>query len=386
MRLAYCIPALYSPGGMERVLTLKANYLAALPGYEVHIIITDGKGREPYFPLDPSVNVHQLDINFEEMYRYPLWKRYWLYRKKQYRFKELLDKCLKAIKPDITISMLRREINFVNCLTDGSIKVGEIHFSRTSYRGAPSSHLPSWINNWLGRCWMNQLIRELRKLSAFVVLTEEDKAAWTELDNVRVILNPLSFIPSTKSVCESRQVIAAGRYVMQKGFDLLIEAWSKVVRVHPDWTLRIYGDGWLRPQFQQMVEKYGLSSHCILEHPVTDIEQKMLESSIFVFSSRYEGFGLALTEAMACGLPVVSYACPCGPKDIISHGEDGFLVEEQNVGELANRINFLIEHEDMRKLMGRKAAESSMRYSIDRIGLLWQELFETLKREKECIK
>ena len=89
---------------------------------------------------------------------------------------------------------------------------------------------------------------------------------------------------------------------------------------------------------------------------------------------------------MACGLPVVSYACPCGPKDIISHGEDGFLVEEQNVGELANRINFLIEHEDMRKLMGRKAAESSMRYSIDRIGLLWQELFETLKREKECIK
>ena len=71
MRLAYCIPALYFPGGMERVLTLKANYLAALPGYEVHIIITDGKGREPYFPLDPSVNVHQLDINFEEMYRYP---------------------------------------------------------------------------------------------------------------------------------------------------------------------------------------------------------------------------------------------------------------------------------------------------------------------------
>lgn len=386
MRIAYCIPALYASGGMERVLSLKANFFATLPGYEVHIIITDGKGQKPYFPLDSSIKVHQLEIDFELMYSYTLWKRYWLYRSKQSLFRKRLDKCLREIKPDITISMLRREINFLNRLTDGSLKVGEIHFSKTSYRGAPKSCLPMWMNNWLGRCWMKQLTRELSKLSAFVVLTEEDKIAWTELKNVHVIPNPVSFIPVAKSTCESKQVIAVGRYVMQKGFDLLIEAWDKVAKRHPDWVLRIYGDGWMRLQLEEMIAERGLSSQCLLEYSVTDIDRKMLESSIFVFSSRYEGFGLALVEAMACGLPVVSYACPCGPKDIITQGKDGFLVAKENVFELAERIEFLIENEDLRKKMGSEAAESACRYQIERIGTLWEDLFESLKKEEICAR
>lgn len=379
MRLAYCIPALYSPGGMERVLAIKANYLASLPGYEVHIIITDGKDKAPYFFLDSSIRIHQLNLDFEEMYRYPLWKKYWIYRNKQRQFKKRLNDCLKEIKPDITISMLRREINFLHRLTDGSIKVGELHFSKTSYRGAPRTVFPSWINNWIGRCWMKQLIDQLRYLSAFVVLTEEDKRAWTELANVRVIPNPLAFSPSVKSDCTSKQIIAVGRYVMQKGFDLLIKAWSKIAKEHPDWILRIYGDGWMRPELQQMIKDNNLGSQCILEYSVADIDRKMQESSIFVFSSRYEGFGLALIEAMACGLPVISYACPCGPKDIITDGEDGFLVKEEDVNELAMRIQFLIENDDIRKQMGEKAAQSSARYHIEQIGMLWKDLFETLK-------
>lgn len=378
MKLVYCIPTLYISGGMERVLTLKANYLATLPGYEVTIVITDGGDKKPYFPLNPSIKVKQLDINFEEMYRYPFWRRFWVYRKKQNLFKQRLEAFLNEYKPDITISMLRREINFLNSLTDGSIKVGELHICKLHYRKVPKNYLPRWIGKWVENYWSAQLVKELRKLSAFVVLTEEDKQMWTEVNNVCNIPNPVPFLPQIKSTCEAKQVIAGGRYFEEKGFDLLILAWEKVAKVHPDWVLRIYGDGMMRPLLQRMIDERSLTDQCVLELPVSDIEEKLRESSILVCSSRFEGWGMILVEAMACGLPVVSFACPCGPRNIISDGIEGFLAEKENIDDLAEKVCYLIEHEDERKRMGRQAAESARRYCIDIIGNQWRNLFESL--------
>lgn len=378
MRIAYCIPTLYISGGMERVLTLKANYLATLPDYEVAIIITDGKGKKPYFSLDSSIIVHQLDINFEEMYRYPFWRRFGLYRKKQHLYKQRLNDFLLKFKPDITVSMLRREINFLNDLTDGSVKVGELHICKSNYRKIPANYLPRWIGEWVEHYWIKELIMELRKLSAFVVLTEEDKKAWNELENVCVIPNPAPFLPLVKSTCETKQVIAVGRYFEEKGFDLLILAWEKVVRKHCDWVLKIYGDGWMRLQLQNMIEERRLTNNCVLEYPVMNIEEKMLESSILVCSSRFEGWGMSIVEAMACGLPIVSFACPCGPRNIITDSVDGFLVEEENIDELAERISNLIEQVNLRKQMGNLAANSALHYHIDNVGRQWTDLFEKL--------
>ena len=383
MKLVYCIPTLYISGGMERVLTLKANYLATLPGYEITIVITDGGDKKPYFPLNPSIKVKQLDINFEEMYRYPFWRRFGLYRKKQNLYKQRLEAFLKEYKPDITISMLRREINFLNSLTDGSIKVGELHICKLYYRKVPGNYLPRWIGKWVEDYWMAQLVREMRKLYAFVVLTEEDKQMWTEVKNVCNIPNPAPFLPQVKSTCEAKRVIAVGRYFEQKGFDLLIPAWEKVVKIHPDWVLSIYGDGAMRPLLQNMVDERRLTNQCVLEEPVSNIEEKMQESSILVCSSRFEGWGMILVEAMACGVPVVSFACPCGPRDIISDGVDGLLVEKENIDELAEKICFLIEHEDERKRMGQEAAKSVQRYRMDAVGNQWHNLFEKLMKEKE---
>ena len=128
IKIAYCIPSLYYPSGMERVLTLKANYFAEHFGYEIHIILTDGKNKKPYYELHPSITLHQLDINYDEMYGRTLPKRILGYWKKQRLFKKRLNECLCNIRPDITISLLRRDINFINKVKDGSIKIGEIHF------------------------------------------------------------------------------------------------------------------------------------------------------------------------------------------------------------------------------------------------------------------
>lgn len=139
----------------------------------------------------------------------------------------------------------------------------------------------------------------------------------------------------------------------------------------------------MRPLLQNMVDERRLTNQCVLEEPVSNIEEKMQESSILVCSSRFEGWGMILVEAMACGVPVVSFACPCGPRDIISDGVDGLLVEKENIDELAEKICYLIEHEDERKRMGQEAAKSVQRYRMDAVGNQWHNLFEKLMKEKE---
>lgn len=161
----------------------------------------------------------------------------------------------------------------------------------------------------------------------------------------------------------------------QKGFDRLVSAWRIVSRKHPDWTLSIYGDG-MREQLQRQVDEEGVASSCLLKHTVQNIVDKYCESSIFVLSSRYEGFGMVIIEAMACGVPPVSFTCPCGPRDIIADGRDGLLVENGDIEGLAEKICYLIEHEDLRRKMGRQARMDVERFRIEHIAEQWKELFE----------
>jgi hypothetical protein len=134
IKIAYCLPSLYISGGMERVLSIKANYFADILGYEIYIILTDSKDKQPYYPLSSKIHVINLNINFNELWNKPFLQKVLLYFSKQRIYKKELKKCLFEIKPDITISMLLREINFINSIQDGSIKIGEIHVNRSNFR------------------------------------------------------------------------------------------------------------------------------------------------------------------------------------------------------------------------------------------------------------
>lgn len=319
IKIAYCIPSLYYPSGMERVLTLKANYFAEHFGYEIHIILTDGKTRSlimNFTRLSPSTNWILTTMKCTGA----LCQKGFSDIGKTTIVQKRLNECLCNIRPDITISLLRRDINFINKVKDGSIKIGEIHFNKSDYRAFNDNHLPMFLQRIVKEHWRRQLIRQLRQLKRFIVLSHEDAAQWTELNNVSVIYNPLPFYPGVSSDNSQKQVIAVGRYVPQKGFDRLIPAWKIVSEQHPDWTLRIYGDG-MREKLQQQIDSLGISSNCVLEHSVPNIVDKYCESSIFVLSSRFEGFGMVIIEAMACGVPPVSFTCPCGPRDIITDGK-----------------------------------------------------------------
>ena len=376
-KIVYCTPSLYIPGGVERVLTTKANYLADVAGYDITIVLTDGKGKEPYYPLSHKVKIVQLDINFEELWHLSFFKKIFIYLKKQRIFKKKLTDTLMELRPDITVSLLRREINFLTSIKDGSKKVGEIHVNKANYRNFESNNT-NIIKDYFAKLWMNMLIKKVKKLDRFIVLTHEDKEKWHEISKTEVIPNPIPNLSPDISNLKNKKVIAVGRYTYQKGFDLLIEAWRRVIEKHADWTLNIYGSG-ERKAFQEQIIRLGIEKNCKLNGPTSNINEKYEESSILAFSSRFEGFGMVLLEAMSCGLPVVSFACPCGPKDIITDGKNGYLVEPENVEALAERICHLIEHEELRKEMGKAARKRAEDFQEDKIMQKWVDLFENIK-------
>ncbi len=378
IKIAYCTPSLYASGGMQRVLTLKANYLADVLGYDVHIILTEEKELPFYYPLSPLVKTTNLDINFDRMHSAGPVKRIFKFFSYQRLYKKRLAKVLHELRPDITVSTLRREINFINDIKDGSRKVGEIHFARDNYRNFNDIKVPAFVRRAAARLWMKQLIGKLRPLDRFVVLSNEDLVKWVELDNVVCIHNPSTFHVEAVSDTSSHIVMALGRYTYQKGFDLLLPAWKKVTKIYPDWMLRIYGDG-DRTAYQAQADSLGLDPRtCQLNGTTTEVPRLLAESSIFVLSSRYEGFGMVLTEAMACGVPPVSFTCPSGPRDIITDRVDGLLVPNGNIDELARQLCCLIENPAERKQMGQRAQENVRKFYIENIMQKWDQLFKEI--------
>ena len=375
LKIVYVTPALYMAGGVERVLTLKANYFAEHFGYDITIILTEGKGKPFFYPLSPKINVINLDIHFEELWTCSFLKKIWVYLKKQRLFKKALTAELMRIRPDITVSLLRREINFINDIKDGSRKIGELHVNRANYRNFNTQNV-GVVKRLFAKYWSHSLVAHLRCLDKLVVLTEKDREAWVELNNVVAIPDPLSLYPKEISPLTEKRVIAVARYSHEKGIDLLLKAWSIVEKRVRDWRLEVYGDG-NRTPYNQLIEELRIdNSRCVLHGRTDNVEAEYVNSSIFVLSSRFEGFGMVLTEAMACGLPVVSFDCPWGPRSIIANGDDGLLVENGNVEALADSLTRLIDDADLRQRVAARGVKNVQRFRVDYIAECWKELFE----------
>lgn len=382
MKIVYCIAGTCNSGGMERVLANKANYLVKC-GCEVSVITTDQRGQPSFFSLDERIQCYDLNINYEENNGKSLLNKVIRYPLKRWKHRKRLTACLKQIRPDITISMFCNDASFLWRIKDGSRKVLEIHFSR--YKRLQYGRKGIWkmVDQWRSRT--DESI--VKKYDRFVVLTHEDKSYWGDLPNITVIPNALTFsdIQQPASL-ENNKVIAVGRYSYQKGFDYLIDAWEIIHRFRPEWVLDIVGNGEWQNRLQRQIDEHGLS-HCIRLKPSTnDIGEEYRQASLLVMSSRYEGLPMVLLEAQSFGLPVVSFACKCGPKDIIIDGENGYLVSEANLPMLADRVLRLMEDDKLRKRMGMNAYMNSGAFSEERIMKCWTELFGELTSGKCAVE
>lgn len=367
-------------GGVERVLTLKANYFADVYGYDITIVTTDGENKENYFPLSSKVKVVNLCIHFDEMWHHSFLKRLSLYLPKERLFKKKLTEELNRIKPDITISLLRREINFLTDIQDGSKKIGEIHINKAHYRNfTPNRTNP--FKALFAKYWMYGLVKKIKNLDRFVVLTEYDRQAWEDIPRVDVIPNPLPFYPEINDMPRRKRVIAVGRYFDEKGYDMLLRAWAIVEKECKEWELDIYGDG-NKTYYEKLSSSLGLDKKRFrLNGSVSNVQDEYLDSSLFVCTSRFEGFGMGIIEAMACGLPVVAFDCLWGPRSIISSGEDGVLVENGNVEKFAEAILSLINNPEKFLMMSNNAHKNVWRFNIEGIALKWKKLFDEVVDE-----
>ncbi len=379
-KIVYCTPALYSAGGVERVVSFKASYFADVYDYDVTVIITEGFGKSPFFPLSDKVKVINLNLCFENLWKVSFIKKILLYIKKQHKYRLLLTRELMRIRPDFTISVLRREVNFICSIQDGSVKIGELHVNRANYRNfTPSDSNP--LKRIFARFWINNLVEHLKKLDRMVVLTESAWFDWPELNNLLLIPDPLPFRVDRISTLSKKRVISIGRYDFEKGNDLLLRAWAKVQKSCEDWTLDIFGMG-EQTQYRQIIKELGIDvSRCHLHGSLFNVKDEYLDSSIFVLPSRSEGFGLVVIEAMSCGLPVISFDCDNGPRNIILNGQNGYLVPPFDINEYADRIIQLIQNEELRLQMGKNAQHSSHKYDIDTIAIQWKKLFDELKQK-----
>lgn len=380
MKVLYSISALNNVGGMERILTQKANYLADTVGYDVVIVTTEQLGKKPYFPLSSRVRIIDLNVNYgeESNRRNPILKMIWKGLHKP-EHKRKIKKVIYNEKPDIVITLFNKDIGFLPSIKDGSKKIAEFHFSH-NYKITEARNFLLKLSQ---KIRMNIWRRELLKFDKFVVLTQEDKLLWGNMPNIVVIPNFIPQMPSIASNIETKRVIAVGRISYQKGFDLLVKAWDLVNKELPSWNLDIFGKeekiGEQRT-LQELIDNLGLSDKIHLNAPVKNIGAEYCKSSIFVLSSRYEGLPMVILEALSYGLPVISFECECGPKDIINNTV-GELVRNGDVKKLARVL--IKNMKDFRGLKekGANAKDLAQNYTADNVMQKWVSLFQTLKNK-----
>lgn len=216
MKLLYCIPGLYNSGGMERVLTEKVNRLISR-NYEITIITTDQKGRKPYYYLNPKVKCLDLNLNFDDDYNLPYWRKALVYRKKLKEFKIAVEKELNSFSYDYAISLCGKEINFWSKLDTKSQKIAELHFAQSFKSQFISSRKRSKILSLVGKLLTKQFITNTLKLDLFIVLTKADEKQWIKTNNnIIQIYNPSSITTEESANLSVKRLIAVGRLDEQK--------------------------------------------------------------------------------------------------------------------------------------------------------------------------
>ena len=368
-------------GGTIRAAINLAGYLA--DRYEVEIISTYRRNDEPYFAFDPRVKVVALDDQRKGVRRPRL-------RKLLTRFSSAIYHPADIRKHNHTLwtdlqlvrHMRRAEGIAIASRPGHIIQLADLALPGLITVGLEQMNLQSHAKN-LRRA----MIRRYRDLDALAVLTEQDRDAYEQaLDGAAP---PMWRLPNTVRAIEppradlgAKRIFAAGRYTPQKGYDYLIHAFAPVARKHPDWELKIFGNGHTKARLQARIDEEGIGDQATLAGPTDDVPGEMAQASIYALSSRFEGFPLVLVEAMSKGMACVAFDCPTGPADIVDDHRNGLLVPPKDVEALSAALLEMIEDEELRRRCGDAAIETARDYTMAAIGPRWEEMLQELLQRR----
>lgn len=381
MKILFVIDKMNNFAGIERILTCKMNYITRQTTHDVYLTTYEQQAQPLPFPLDSSIIYAPLDIMMPQRNEMTLLQWLKAYYTARHCFLHQFKSLINNICPDIVVSTVYSyqvlDI-IINICHQKDIKT--LMESHTQGETVTLSYKFKY-NQCLFRLfslWDCKIKRSLRHCDCVVTLTKQDIPFWQKYaKRIEVIPNMLTITPKMVKDYEVKRVISAGRYMPEKGFDMLLEAWHLLPEEFSNWQLYIFGNE-DRTMYQKIVEKYHKEKTVHLMPATNDITEEFSKSSLYVMSSRYEGFGLVLAEAMSCGLPCVSFDCPYGPREIITDGEDGLLAKNKDVEDLAYKMANLMTNGELRRIMGKHAIKNVTRYEPKNIMNQWINLFETL--------
>ena len=354
MKILYLTPKINAEGGLERVLCLKANYLSERFNHDITIVTQNNGNDKPFYPIYDKINLLDIDLRGSRL--------------------QFVSKYLKEIKriiettnPDVIIIVDSVYKAFlVSLVSKNKRLIYECHNSIYVQQSPKNS---KWISKFT--IWFNRL--GAKRMTDFVALSKDSLNEW-ELPNGVIISNP-NWLKTTESAnLDSKKILIIARHSYEKGLDRFFTIWKQIAYKYPDWHVEIIGKEVENSEYKNEVIAMGISDSIIFTQPIKQIETKYFEASIYVMTSRFEAFPMVLIEAMSCGVPVIAYDCPCGPRAIISNNENGLLIENDNQEQFASNLERLIENSELRKKIGSKAQEFVKDYDIDAIMKKWNDL------------
>jgi glycosyltransferase involved in cell wall biosynthesis len=377
-RIRFLLLHAYGMGGTIRTVFNVAGHLAQR--YDVEIVSVLRRADAPFFALPPGVTLTPL-LDERPGVRAGRLER--LLSRRSSLLAAPADKAARSLRlahdlrlarllggrqPEVLIGT-RPTLNLLLAETvrPGVLTIGMDHIHLAAYRPALRT----------------QIRAAYPRLTALTVLTERTLADYRKLlgaDAPRLACIPNALPPLAGGLSDRTRkvVITAGRLAPAKGFDLLIRAYAPVAADHPDWTLRIFGQGPLRGRLQRLIDELGLGARVRLMPRVPGLGEELARSSIYALSSRLEGLPLVLIEAMSKGVPPVAFDCPTGPAELITPGEDGLLVPAGDVAGLSRALRELIEDAELRNRLGERALITARGYTLEAIGPRWDDLLAEL--------
>ncbi len=359
LRLGIVIADMMLRGGGERVVATLSNYFVNQFGYSVDIFSLNRTNGEIPYRLDARVNVLDTGLDLE--------------------VSPLIAKTITRLKSVVAIRryLASRELDFVIGVgTYPNVVLGLVASERTTRIGYEQVAFDVCPKNW-------QILRRLTypRLDGVISLTEKDRIKLARLNrNSTCIPNCTDFAPQRSANLDSKTLLSVGRLTTQKGFDILLQVFARIHRLRPEWKLKIVGDGEEKAALVSTVHRLSLADSVSVCPGTREIEAEYLNASIYVMTSRWEGFPLVLLEAQACGLPVVSFDCPTGPAQVLSDGVNGYLISAFDQERMVERLLELIDNRARRSDFSQQAVVNADKYSVDNVARRWRSVFETSRK------
>lgn len=352
-KIAFFIYNIYESGGTEKAISLIANKLSEK--YDVKIFSLYQTAKKPFFELNDKVKV--INILQKELPNFKIRIPYLRY---------MIKRALKLHEIDTLICTGTKYVPITIATKKKTKYIAWEHYS--SYGTVVGSV------TWLGRKLA------CKKADKVIVLTNDDKDNYIKLfkaspSKLIQIFNPIEYISENTIYNEkSKSIISCGRLLQIKGFDMLLDVAKIVFEKHSDWHWDIYGEGTEREKLQKKINEYHLENNVTLKGNVSNMNEKYKDYSFFVLTSRSEGLSFVLNEAHGNHLPIVSFDCPYGPRNIVKNDVNGFLIKCFNIDAMAEKINYLIENADVRKQMSKNSNVDKDKFKIDNIMNEWEKI------------